>query len=242
VTRRSPPAGVRVVGTRVLFLRTPPNVGLGPALASLEVVDPPELRAGAPPFGQLSIPLSTSLSALEREHRGTVVDGRYRNAHLGLTAVIPHGAEAQLDKDMDLSLSGGSGAGLFMGTLKFLVLHPDPGTMAFMERAVVSGLTRSRRLRAEDVKVIDEGRVDLGWTKGLRKEWLIQDRLHLRMLILEHCAGRASLVLSLAWASPDGGKALEGFLGSLRSSEEAPGCDALVHPSSPASPESVPPR
>jgi len=241
VMRRSPPAGIRVAGTRVLFLRTAPGGGLGPALASLEVVDPPELLAGPPPFGQLSIPLSTSLSALEIEHRGTVVDDRYRNAYLGLTAVIPHGAQARLDKDMDLAFSGGSGAGVFMGTLKYLVLQPGPATMAFLERAVMSGLTRSHRVRPEDVKVIDESPVDLGWTKGSRKEWLVQDRLHARMLILEHCAGRASLVLSLIWASPDAGKVLEGFLGSLRSSETAPGCPALVRPSSPAPPEAVPP-
>jgi len=242
--RRSRPAGVRVVGTRVLFLRTAPGVGLGPALASQEVVDPPELRAGAPPFGQLSIPLSTSLSALEVEHRGTVVEGRYRNAHLGLTAMIPQGATVRLDKDMDLALSGGTGPNFFMGTLKFLAgVQAGPAAMAFLEGAVVSGLTRGR-VRPEGVKAIDEGPVDLGWTKGVRKDWLIQDRLHFRMLILEHCAGRGSLVLSLAWASPDAGKTLEGFLGSLRSSEQAPGCAGLVRPSvpvSPAPPEGVPP-
>src|SRR5262249_10178586 len=182
----------RVVGTRVLFLRTAPGVGLGPALASLEVIDPPEVHAGAPPFGQLSIPLSTSLSALEREHRGMVVEGRYRNAHLGLTAMIPPGAQVRLDKDMGLALYGGAGASVFMGTLKFLAaIQAGPGAMTFLEGAVMSGLTKGP-VRPDEVKLIEAGPVDLGWTKGFRKEWLAPNRLPLPGLPPPPRAGRAS--------------------------------------------------
>jgi hypothetical protein len=209
--RWSLPAGAVVSGqgTTVLLVRGFPDTDTTAAFASLAglVGSPPP---AVPPLGTLVLAPEPKLP---EDGANRVVNGRYFNDGLGVSANIPAGWVHQENKLVTLAII--DQANHTVGTLSFVPQPPDE----HLREATFDGAIKSFSTTASgspDLRVERTAMLDLGWGKAFSRTWKSESRkLTVRVLLIPACAGKATYLLMEVWAKPSGESDLDLWARSL---------------------------
>jgi len=216
-------------GTAVVFVRGLPVAEAQPLLPSLLALAEPALP-NAPPVGAVALPKEPEIAKLTGDSDGRLDGNVYTSQRLDLKVPTPPGFAAQVGAVPALMIHAPKPAKA-LGTFSFVPEAIDPEQYFRLSAATIGASIGGGR------KIVPEsggGAIDLGWSKGVERTWVIEGSpVHLRGLLVPLCGGKATMAFTQVWAVPAAKAALDGWIASFAPQGQTapPVCDTLgAHP------------
>jgi len=208
----------------MVVLRGVPEPDAKPILAALQSSEPGPAPTPKPPFGN-GFTLKPVAPIVPEVRHGTLSGSAWRDEGLGLAATIPTGWIPKINlAAVALVIAAPSGSrdngvyGYVPAPLNETLLHQAVGALTGSVEASVGG---GQKLRQES-----EGRVEQRGVTGLQSRWVLEGGdLHLRILMLPICAGRATAMLA-TFAHGSSAAALDGWADSFTIGKPGAACPA----------------
>jgi hypothetical protein len=211
-------------GTRVALVRGLERRESNPALiAALAAAGPPS--PPNPPFGRIEIPPVRRAAAYRLPY---VSAGHYVNEQLGLVTRVPDSFSVDSSAPLSVSFMRGDPSPVALG-VEVSDQIPSMETIDELQGAVArafQGVLGSAELADAGGRYVYLG--ELG--RGLERAWRVaRTNAGLKVIVVPICASTGSMIFWGVWADANGARALDWWLGSLRSTRrgEPPICVEL---------------